>query len=66
MTDWCADRPYNHLPLLPPDVEVETRPILKQCIAAAAHISGSKLVTTDNDFDHLVPAFLSIDKIEIQ
>jgi len=35
-------------------------------IAAAAHISGSKLVTTDNDFDHLVPAFISIDKIEIQ
>lgn len=32
-------------------------------IAAAAHISGSRLVTTDDDFDHLVPGFISVDKI---
>jgi len=42
MTDWCADRPYNHLPLLPPDVEVETRPILKQCIAARVALAELK------------------------
>lgn len=32
-------------------------------IAAAAHISGSKLVTTDDDFDHLAPGFLQVQKI---
>ena len=33
-------------------------------IAAAVFVSGSQLVTTDGDFDHLAPAFIAIDKIE--
>ena len=28
------EKPYNDLPLLPPDADLETRPILKQCIPA--------------------------------
>ena len=35
-------------------------------VAATSHISGSRLVTTDDDFDHLDPAFVSVDKIELQ
>lgn len=35
-------------------------------IAAAAYTSGSRLVTTDDDFDHLAPGFISVDKIELQ
>jgi predicted nucleic acid-binding protein len=35
-------------------------------IAAAAYTSGAKLVTTDDDFDHLAPNFISVDKIELQ
>jgi tRNA(fMet)-specific endonuclease VapC len=35
-------------------------------VAAVSHISGSRLVTTDDDFDHLDPVFVSIDKIELQ
>lgn len=35
-------------------------------IAAASHISGSRLMTTDDDFDHLVPGFISVDKIELR
>ncbi len=27
-------KPYNALPMLPPDAELETRALLKQCIAA--------------------------------
>ena len=42
MSDWSADRPYNNLPLLPPDVEVETRLILKQCIAARVALAELK------------------------
>lgn len=34
-------------------------------IAATAHISGSRLVTTDDDFDHLDPTFLFVDKVPL-
>jgi len=34
MTVWRPDQPYNELPPLPPAAEVETRPVLKHCIAA--------------------------------
>lgn len=35
-------------------------------IAATACDSDSRLVTTDSDFDHLVPAILSVDKIGLR
>lgn len=35
-------------------------------VAAAAYTSGSQLITTDDDFDHLDPDFISVDKIELQ
>ena len=42
MTDWRADQPYNDLPPLPPAAELETRPVLKQCIAARAALAELK------------------------
>lgn len=39
---WNPDQPYNELPALPPSVEVETRPVLKQCIAARAALAELK------------------------
>lgn len=33
-------------------------------IAAAAFSADARLVTTDNDFDHLTPGFIQVDKIE--
>lgn len=42
MTDWRPDHPYNDLPPLPPAAEVETRPVLKQCIAARAALAELK------------------------
>lgn len=42
MTDWRPDQPYNDLPPLPPAREVETRPVLKQCIAARAALAELK------------------------
>jgi Fic family protein len=42
MTDWRPDQPYNDLPPLPPAAEVETRPVLKQCIAARAALAELK------------------------
>lgn len=31
---WRFNRPYNELPPLPPLIELETKAVLKQCIAA--------------------------------
>ena len=42
MTDWRAGQPYNDLPSLPPVAEVETRTVLKQCIAARAALAELK------------------------
>ena len=39
---WRPDLPYNDLPPLPPGTEVETRPVLKQCIAARAALAELK------------------------
>ncbi len=30
-------------------------------IAAAAHVTGARIITTDTDFDHLHPGFLVRD-----
>jgi Fic family protein len=37
-----ADKPFNQLPLLPPRQEVETRGVLKKCIAARAALAELK------------------------
>lgn len=36
---WQPERPYDALPLLPPDVELETRTVLKQCVAARSALA---------------------------
>ena len=42
-SSWDPKQPYNDLPLLPPDMEkVETRAVLKQCIAARAVLGELK------------------------
>jgi Fic family protein len=41
--NWQPDRPYNDLPLLPPDLDkIETRAVLKQCILARAALGELK------------------------
>jgi Fic family protein len=39
---WRPDRPHNDLPGLPPSVDLETKPVLKQCIEARAALAGLK------------------------
>lgn len=39
---WQPNQPYNDLPPLPPTIELETRPVLKQCIAARAALAELK------------------------
>lgn len=42
MNDFQPERPYNNLPPLPPKVDIESRPILKACIAARAALGELK------------------------
>jgi Fic family protein len=42
-------RPYNNLPFLPPSVEIETRAVLKKCVAARAALAELRLA------GHLIP-----------
>lgn len=39
---WQPDQPYNALPLLPPNVDIETKSILKQCITARSALAELK------------------------
>lgn len=39
---WKPDRPYNDLPPLPPEAELETRAVLKRCVAARAALAELK------------------------
>ena len=42
MPNWQPQQPYNELPKLPPQHELETRAVLKQCIAARAALGELK------------------------
>ena len=42
---WLPDRPFNGLGHLPPSVELETKPVLKQCILARAALAALKQAT---------------------
>ena len=42
MTQWQAHLPYNDLPNLPPQQDIETKNILKHCIAARAALAQLK------------------------
>lgn len=46
---WRADTPYDHLPKLPPKVEIETRAVLKRCIEARTALAELKQAV------HLIP-----------
>jgi len=39
---WHPEKPYNSLPLLPPAVELETKAVLKKCIAARTVLAELK------------------------
>ncbi|RLA44017.1 MAG: Fic family protein [Gammaproteobacteria bacterium] len=40
--NWKPEKPYNNLPLLPPAIELETKAVLKRCIAARVALAGLK------------------------
>ena len=42
MSRWRPDRPWNDLPRLPPNVELESKVVLKQCVTARAALAELK------------------------
>jgi len=42
---WRPDRPWNGLAKLPPKLELETKPVLKQCVTARAALAELKTAT---------------------
>lgn len=38
--DWSPEKPFNHLPALPPPVELETKEVLKLCTQARVALEG--------------------------
>ena len=42
MSTWRSDRPWNALPKLPPRIELESKPVLKQCVTARAALAELK------------------------
>jgi Fic family protein len=43
---WRSDAPYNDLPLLPPQHELESRAVLKRCVGARAALAELKQAAT--------------------
>lgn len=67
---WLADQPFNQLPLLPPSVELETRAVLKRCIAARAALAelkqAAELIPNQAMLINTLPLLEAKDSSEIE
>jgi len=68
---WQADRPYNQLPLLPPNaVELETRAVLKRCIEARTALAelkqAAELLPNQTVLINTIPLLEAKDSSEIE
>ena len=69
--NWRAEQPYNQLPLLPPAHDIiETRAVLKACIAARASLAELKksgeLIPNQSMLINLLPLLEAKDSSEIE
>lgn len=69
-TEWAPERPYNELPQLPPAVELETKPVLKQCVLARAALAALKqaaaLIPNQQMLINTIPLLEAKDSSEIE
>ncbi|MPQ71391.1 MULTISPECIES: protein adenylyltransferase Fic [unclassified Pseudomonas] len=68
---WQADRPYNQLPLLPPNaIELETRAVLKRCIEARTALAelkqAAELLPNQTVLINTIPLLEAKDSSEIE
>lgn len=67
---WHPEKPYNDLPLLPPKTELETKPVLKQCIIARAALAelkqAAELIPNQAMLINTLPVLEAKDSSEIE
>jgi Fic family protein len=67
---WSADQPFNGLPPLPPAIELETRPVLKQCVLARSALAALKqaaaLIPNQTMLSNTLPLLEAKDSSEIE
>lgn len=67
---WEPNKPYNDLPLLPPQVDLETKAILKACISARAALAelnqSAKLIPNQNILINTLPLLEAKSSSEIE
>lgn len=67
---WSPDRPFNELPPLPPPAELESRAVLKQCVASRAALAGLKqaaeLIPNQTMLINTIPILEAKDSSEIE
>lgn len=70
MIQWQATEPYNHLPPLPPEQDVETKTVLKLCIEARAALAELKqageLIPNQTILINIIPLLEAKDSSEIE
>lgn len=67
---WHPEKPYNDLPLLPPGIELETKAVLKKCIAARAALAelkqAAELIPNQAMLINTLPLLEAKDSSEIE
>ncbi|SDB92380.1 protein adenylyltransferase Fic [Acinetobacter boissieri] len=70
MNQWQAEQPYNQLPQLPPEQDVETKVVLKACITANKALAELKqageLIPNQNMLINIIPLLEAKDSSEIE
>ncbi len=70
MAQWQATEPYNDLPPLPPEQDVETKTVLKLCIEARAALAELKqageLIPNQTILINIIPLLEAKDSSEIE
>lgn len=67
---WNPGKPYNDIPLLPPQVEIETKLVLKHCIEARAALAelkqAAELIPNQSMLVNTLPLLEAKDSSEIE
>lgn len=68
--NWQAGMPYNHLPSLPPAIDLETKAVLKRCITARAALAelkqAAELIPNQTMLINTIPLLEAKDSSEIE
>lgn len=68
--EWNPDKPYNTLPLLPPARDIETKPVLKQCIKSRSALAelnqAAQLIPNPAMLINTLPLLEAKDSSEIE